>query len=56
LHDGLTCACTEPQPRHGARCVVSIRDQLQAVVGKKVDMSILKVGGPFDHEPYLPIP
>jgi len=26
------------------------------VVGKKVDMSILKVGGPFDHEPYLPIP
>jgi hypothetical protein len=33
-----------------------VRDQLQALVGKKVDLSIVKVGGQFDHGPYFPIP
>jgi len=33
-----------------------VRDQLQAVVGKKVDLSVVKVGGQFDHGPYFPIP
>ena len=33
-----------------------VRDQLHVLVGKKVDLSVVKVGGQFDHGPYFPIP
>jgi len=32
------------------------RDQLQSLAGKQSDLSIVKVGGQFDHGPYFPIP
>lgn len=33
-----------------------IRDKLESIAGKGVDLSIVKRGGKFDHGPYLPIP
>ncbi|HEX3759641.1 MAG TPA: hypothetical protein VHW23_13095 [Kofleriaceae bacterium] len=33
-----------------------VRDALQSLLGKKVDLSIVKVGGQFDLGPYFPIP
>ena len=32
------------------------RDAAAAAAGVKVDLSIIKKGGPFDHGPYLPLP
>lgn len=33
-----------------------IRDKLESITGKGVDLSIVKRGGKFDHGPYFPIP
>lgn len=33
-----------------------IRDKLESIAGKPVDLSVVKRGGKFDHGPYLPIP
>ena len=33
-----------------------IRDKLEPIAGKPVDLSVVKRGGKFDHGPYLPIP
>lgn len=33
-----------------------IRDRLESISGKGVDLSIVKRGGNFDHGPYFPIP
>ncbi len=33
-----------------------IRDKLESIAGKGVDLSIVKRGGKFDHGPYFPIP
>jgi hypothetical protein len=33
-----------------------LRDDLQSDLGRKVDLSIIKRGGPFDNEPWLRVP
>jgi hypothetical protein len=33
-----------------------VRDKLESIAGKGVDLSIVKRGGDFDHGPYFPIP
>jgi hypothetical protein len=32
------------------------RDAAAAIAGVKIDLSVIKKGGPFDHGPYLPLP
>jgi hypothetical protein len=34
----------------------SVRVQLQEELGKKVDVSVIRIGGEFDRGPWVPIP
>ncbi|HTF49074.1 MAG TPA: DUF4781 domain-containing protein [Pseudonocardia sp.] len=54
--DSLKYALSEGKFTAGRAGYRQVRDQLQEIFGRKVDLSIVRIGGNFDQGPYIQLP